>query len=176
MGPLLASSATASRPTSALIPGLSQTDENNGTSVITNVANITAGHTNISPRRRDNVPQPPVLTTSLSGLQYQGGGLPSAPTPSSALSSPFSQANPSAFPSSYNPSPTGAQRGTSPMAARLSGAYTTTYNPREWGQVTSSPQAGVAPFPQTNPNVRQAQESDGESSVVPSTSRSMRML
>ncbi len=120
-----------------------------------------------SPRRRDHIPQPPVLTTSLSGLraQHQGGGLNSAgPTPSTTLSSPFSQANPSPY-TPYTPSPGGALRGTSPMAARQSGGYTTAYNPREWGPVTGSPQVGATPFPQIQQHsgrVRQQQRSDGQ--------------
>jgi hypothetical protein len=125
---------------------------------------VGAGNTT-SPRRRNQVPQPPVLTTSLSGLQYPGGGFVSAgPTPSTSLSSPFSQANPSPF-TSYTPSPGGAHRGTSPMAARLSGGYTTAYNPQEWGPVTGSPQVGAAPFPQVQHGgqVRQQHHSDGQS-------------
>jgi hypothetical protein len=118
-----------------------------------------------SPRRRDNVPQPPVLTTSLSGLQFQGSGLVSAgPTPTTSLSSPFSQVNPSPF-TPYASSPGGALRGTSPMASRQSGAYTTAYNPQEWGPVARSPQVGAAPFAQVQQHsgqIRLQQPSDGQ--------------
>lgn len=101
-----------------------------------------------SPRRRDHVPQPPVLNTSLSTLQYPGNGLVNAGlTPSTTLSSPFSHANPSPF-IPYTPSPGGALRGTSPMASRQSGGYATAYNPQEWGPVAASPQVGAAPFAQ----------------------------
>jgi hypothetical protein len=90
----------------------------------------TAG-SHLSPRRREHVVQPPALTTSLSGLQYQGLGLPYSPAPNSttSLSSPFSQSNASP----YLSSPGGAGRGSSPMASRLSGVYNAPYNPMEWG-------------------------------------------
>jgi hypothetical protein len=121
-----------------------------------------------SPRRRDHIPQPPALTTSLSGLQYQGGGLASAgPTPSTTLSSPFSQTNPSAY-TLYTPSPGGARRGTSPMASRLSGGYTAAYNPQQWGPVAGSPQIGAAAFPQIQQHggqIRQQEQSDGQCRV-----------
>jgi hypothetical protein len=117
-----------------------------------------------SPRRREHVPQPPVLTTSLSGLQFQGSGLISAgATPSTSLSSPFSQVNPSPY-TPYAPSPGGALRGTSPMASRASSAYTTTYNPQEWGPVAGSPHVGIGPFPQVqqpSQQRRQQQRSEG---------------
>lgn len=100
-----------------------------------------------SPRRRNQAPQPPALTTSLSGLQLQGSGLLSATaTPSTSLSSPFSLANPSPY-TVYTPSPGGALRGSSPMASRQSGGYTAAYNPQEWGPVAGSPQVGAGPFP-----------------------------
>lgn len=131
-----------------------------------------AGHPNhvasgsiVSPRRRDHVPQPPVLTTSLSGLQIQGSGLVSAgPTPTTTLSSPFSQATPSPY-TPYTPSPGGAQRGTSPMAVRQSAGYTAAYNPQQWGPVAGSPQVGAAPFTQLQQHgvqIRQQQRSDGQ--------------
>jgi hypothetical protein len=111
-----------------------------------------------SPRRRDHVPQPPVLNTSLSTLQYPGNGLVNAGlTPSTTLSSPFSHANPSAFPP-YTPSPGGALRGTSPMASRQSGGYATAYNPQEWGPVAASPQVGAAPFAQIQQRGGQLQQ------------------
>ncbi len=102
----------------------------------------TAG-SHLSPRRREHVAQPPALTTSLSGLQYQGQGLgltySPAPLSTTSLSSPFSQ-------SAHSPflvTPGGAARGSSPMASRLSVAYPTAYNPREWGPVgRNSPSVG----------------------------------
>lgn len=104
-----------------------------------------------SPRRREHVAQPPALTTSLCGIQLQGGvlGLASAysatPRSTSSLSGPFSQTNPSP----YAPSPGGAARGTSPMAGRLSSGYSAPYNPSEWGPVNgTSPNLGTGAFPQ----------------------------
>jgi hypothetical protein len=126
-----------------------------------------------SPRRRDHIPQPPALTTSLSGLQYQGGGLASSgPTPTT-LTSPFSQTNPSTY-TLYTPSPGGARRGTSPMASRLSGGYTAAYNPQQWGPVAGSPQVGAAAFPQLQQHgvqIRQQEQSDGQCrpSLLPRT-------
>jgi hypothetical protein len=92
-----------------------------------------AAGSHLSPRRREHVAQPPTLTTSLSGLQYQGLGLSYSPAPNSttSLSSPFSQSSNS----TYLPSPGGVARGSSPMASRLSGVYNAPYNPREWGPV-----------------------------------------
>lgn len=104
------------------------------------------GTTNtLFPSRRDHIRQPPALTTALSGLQYQGGLVSAVPTPSSTLSSPFSQAKSTPY-TPYAPSPGGASRGTSPMASRYSGGYATAYDPREWGPVAGSPQIGTGPL------------------------------
>lgn len=120
----------------------------------------------VSPRRRDHVPQPPSLTTALTALQLQGGGLlGGTSTPTTSLSSPFSQVNPSPY-TSYTSSPGGALRGTSPMASRHSGGYTGAYNPQEWIPIARSPQVGAASFPhvqqQQGGHTRQQQQSDGE--------------
>lgn len=118
----------------------------------------------ISPRRRDHVPQPPSLTTSLTGLPLQGGGLFGAmSTPTTSLSSPFSQVNPSPY-TPYTSSPGGALRGTSPMASRQSSGYTSAYNPQEWVPVARSPQVGAASLShvqQQGGHTRQQQQSDG---------------
>ena len=119
-----------------------------------------------SPRRRDHVPQPPSLTTSLTTLQVQGGGLfGGMSTPTTSLSSPFSQVNPSPY-TPYTSSPGGALRGTSPMASRHSGGCTSAYNPQEWAPVARSPQVGAASFPlvqqQQGGHTRQQQPSDGK--------------
>ncbi|ERF74222.1 hypothetical protein EPUS_03412 [Endocarpon pusillum Z07020] len=124
----------------------------------------------ISPRRRDHVPQPPSLTTSLSGLQLQGGGLFGAmSTPTTSLSSPFSQVNPSPY-TPYTSSPGGALRGTSPMASRQSGGYTSAYNPQEWVPVVRSPQVGAASLShvqQQGGHTRQQQQSDDSAAPPP---------
>lgn len=105
-------------------------------------------------RRRENVIQPPALTTSLSGPHHHGFGgvgVGSAytPTPTTSLSSPFSQSQ-----SPYLPSPGGAARGSSPMAPRMpsSSPYTAPYNPQEWGPIGggSSPQLGQVAYNQSN--------------------------
>ncbi len=119
-----------------------------------------------SPRRRDHVPQPPSLTTSLTGLQLQGSGLfGGMSTPTTSLSSPFSQVNPSPY-TPYTSSPAGALRGTSPMASRHTGGGTSAYNPQEWVPVARSPQVGAGSFPlaqqQQGGHTRQQQPSDGK--------------
>jgi hypothetical protein len=100
-------------------------------------------------RRRQNVVQPPALTTSLNGSQHHGfGGVGVAggytSTPTTSLSSPFSQ-------SGYLPSPGAAGRGSSPMAMRGS-SYSAPYNPQEWGPVGDgrSPQLGQVSYEQSN--------------------------
>lgn len=100
-----------------------------------------AAGSRLSPRRREHVAQPPALTTSLSGLQYQGLGLSYSPAPNSttSLSSPFSQSNNSP----YLSSPGGTARGSSPMSSRLSGVYNAPYNPREWRPLGGSSPATV---------------------------------
>ncbi|KAK2762066.1 hypothetical protein FQN54_001073 [Arachnomyces sp. PD_36] len=108
----------------------------------------------LSPRRRENVAQPPMLMTSLSGAQYQGLGLAlsspagytATPLSTTTLSSPFSL---SQAQSQYHPSPGAAVRGTSPMAGRHSGGYNAPYNPQEWGPV-GVPSPNVAPAPANN--------------------------
>lgn len=105
-------------------------------------------------RRRENVVQPPAITTSLSGLQHQGLGLVlSTPLSTTSLSSPFSQSQ------SYVSSPGGAVRGSSPMALRLtSPSYTVPYNPQEWGPAgRSSPHMGPVLYPQANNGLRPPQ-------------------
>ncbi|KAL2001003.1 hypothetical protein VTN02DRAFT_2348 [Thermoascus thermophilus] len=125
-----------------------------------------------SPRHQENVVQPPALTTSLSGPQYQGlgvalgGGYVSTPLSTTSLSSPFSQSQ-----SPYLPSPGGAVRGSSPMASRLSSNHTAPYNPQEWGPVGgASSNVGPAMYPQSNNNngVRSPQPPPPASDIVPS--------
>ncbi|KAL1965054.1 hypothetical protein VTN77DRAFT_6114 [Rasamsonia byssochlamydoides] len=105
-------------------------------------------------RRRQNVVQPPALTTSLQPYGF-GVGVGSAytSTPTTSLSSPFSQSQ-----SPYLPSPGGAARGSSPMALRLSSSssYNAPYNPQEWGPVGggSSPQLGLVAYGQSNNGAR----------------------
>jgi hypothetical protein len=123
----------------------------------------------LSPRRRDHIPQPPSLTTSLGGLQFQGGGHFSVvPTPTTTLSSPFSQTISSPY-TQYTPSPGAALRGSSPMASRQSSGYASAYNPQEWVPVVASPQLGAAPFLQIQPHsgqTRQQQLSNGQCSPL----------
>ncbi|OAT13688.1 hypothetical protein BDBG_08843 [Blastomyces gilchristii SLH14081] len=106
----------------------------------------------VFPRRRENVAQPPSLTTSLSGVQFQGAGFPAspsyAPTPSSmnSFSSPFSPMR-----SSFTPSSGEMSAITTPMSSRHV-SYNAAYNPQEWGPITanSSPAAGVSAFAPQN--------------------------
>ena len=83
-------------------------------------------------RRRQRAVQPPSLTTTI-GL---GLGVPGqTPISTTSLSSPFS-AN---FPSSpYPVSPGGALRGTSPMSHRGPTAFSTPYNPQQWGPISAA--------------------------------------
>ncbi|QSS49373.1 hypothetical protein I7I53_09700 [Histoplasma capsulatum var. duboisii H88] len=106
----------------------------------------------VFPRCRENVAQPPSLTTPLSGVQFQGSGFPAspsyAPTPSSMNSfpSPFSPMR-SAFTSSSGD----MSAMTTPMSSRHV-SYSAAYNPQEWGPIAAngSPAAGVSAF--TSPN------------------------
>lgn len=86
---------------------------------------------NISPLRRQHVPRPPALTTTLDVAALHGYN----PTPHSttSLSSPFSQVH-SAY---HGTTPAGAPRGISPMSSRFSG-YNAPYNPQEWAQQNSA--------------------------------------
>ncbi|KAL9106763.1 MAG: hypothetical protein Q9227_008262 [Pyrenula ochraceoflavens] len=98
------------------------------------------------PLRRDNVTQPPALTTSLSGVQYQSGrSADYSATPASVVweSNSFTSTS-----SPYTASPGGALRGTSPMDARLAGSFASSYNPQEWASVggRSSPHQGAGQF------------------------------
>lgn len=111
--------------------------------------------TSPSYERQDHVPQPRLLTTSLTSQPNQGPTPVSAtPTPSTTLSSPFPQATASPY-SPYAPSPGGTVKGTSPMASRNPGSYSSAYNPQEWGPVASSPQLGTVPFPQAQQHTGQ---------------------
>ncbi|OQD64978.1 hypothetical protein PENPOL_c006G08234 [Penicillium polonicum] len=84
-----------------------------------------------SPGRREHAVQPPLLTTALSGPQYQGlgAGLGLTPTPlsSTSLSSPFTHGLSPAVPSPIN----GRSVSSSSMASR--NAYNVPYNPQDWG-------------------------------------------
>ncbi|KAJ6089761.1 hypothetical protein N7467_004977 [Penicillium canescens] len=84
-----------------------------------------------SPGRREHAVQPPLLTTALSGPQYQGlgAGLGLTPTPlsSTSLSSPFTHGQSPCVPSSIN----GRSVSSSSMASR--NAYNVPYNPQDWG-------------------------------------------
>lgn len=108
----------------------------------------TGGPASRSPRPRDHVPQPRLLTTSLGSPLHQGAVPVSAGlTPATTLSSPFSQATGSPY-TPHAPSPASTSNGTSPMASRRSSVYTNAYNPQEWVPVAGSPQvAAAAPFP-----------------------------
>lgn len=110
-----------------------------------------------SPLRRDNVIQPPAITTSLSGLQFQASALSAdySATPASAVSgyNPFSS-NSSPY---ISASPGGAIRGTSPMDARLSAGYNAPYNPQEWGPVSRS-----SPYTTNQMRALPRQQSEGE--------------
>ncbi|KAJ5169500.1 uncharacterized protein N7500_002283 [Penicillium coprophilum] len=85
----------------------------------------------LSPGRREHAVQPPLLTTALSGPQYQGlgAGLGLTPTPlsSTSLSSPFTHGLSPAVPSPIN----GRSVSSSSMASR--NAYNVPYNPQDWG-------------------------------------------
>ncbi|OAX83805.1 hypothetical protein ACJ72_01826 [Emergomyces africanus] len=106
----------------------------------------------VFPRRRENVAQPPSLTTSLSGVQFQGAGFPAspnyAPTPSSmnSFSSPFSPMR-----SSFTPSSGEMSAMTTPMSSRHV-SYNAAYNPQEWGPIAAngSPSAGMSGFAPLN--------------------------
>ncbi|GLA18292.1 hypothetical protein AnigIFM62618_005447 [Aspergillus niger] len=106
-----------------------------------------------SPSRREHAVQPPPLTTSLGGHQFQGLGLAlgsgysSTPLSSTSLSSPFTQGQSPAV-----GSPGGAAIGSSPMASRQ---YNVPYNPQDWGPVGSgSMNAGQATYTPPNSMLR----------------------
>ncbi|PYI06463.1 hypothetical protein BO78DRAFT_397191 [Aspergillus sclerotiicarbonarius CBS 121057] len=109
-----------------------------------------------SPSRREHAVQPPPLTTTLSGHQFQGLGLAlgagytGTPLSSTSLSSPFTQGSPAVA------SPGGAAIGSSPMASRQ---YNVPYNPQDWGPVgNGSLNAGQSTYPQTNNMLRIASQ------------------
>lgn len=101
------------------------------------------------PRRRENVVQPPALTTSLSGLQFPGPpGLPSA----GGLSfTPVSMTSP--YLSSGMLS--GVTATTSPMSAGARPrSFNSRYNPQEWGPISggTSPVASTGMVHQAAPS------------------------
>lgn len=89
------------------------------------------------PRRRQTPSQPPNLLTTSLGNARAGlaiGGFAQTPVSTTSLSSPFS-----AYPQSPHPqSPGSAMRETSPMSFRSASGFNTTYNPQQWGPVSSS--------------------------------------
>ncbi|KAJ5781440.1 uncharacterized protein N7518_009923 [Penicillium psychrosexuale] len=86
-----------------------------------------AGPSNQPSPRREHAVQPPLLTTALSGPQYQGLGLTPTPSSSTSLSSPFTHSLSPAVPSPVN----GRSVSLSSMASR--NAYNVPYNPQDWG-------------------------------------------
>ncbi|CAG8306055.1 unnamed protein product [Penicillium salamii] len=96
-----------------------------------------------SPSRREHAVQPPLLTTALSGSQYQGlgAGLGLTPTPlsSTSLSSPFTHGQSPCVPTPTN----GRSVSSSSMASR--NAYNVPYNPQDWGPPGRSQAQGYAP-------------------------------
>jgi len=86
----------------------------------------------VSPRRRQPIgPAPSLLTTTLGNAHTSSHGrAANVQTPSSttSLSSPFC----------YPASPSGATRGTSPMASGASAGFSRAYNPQQWSRLSSS--------------------------------------
>ena len=78
-----------------------------------------------SPNRREHALRPPLLTTALSGIQYQHG---TTPISSTSLSSPFIHGSP------YAASPAnGRSASSASMSSRQPAAYSVPYNPQDWG-------------------------------------------
>jgi len=92
-----------------------------------------------SPRRRQPVQPPNLLTTSLGNARNAGlgiGGIVQTPVSTTTLSSPFS---------AFSQSPAGAMRGASPMALRSQASFSGTYNPQQWGPLNNrSPNSSSA--------------------------------
>lgn len=93
----------------------------------------------VSPHRRQPVgPPPSLLTTTLGNAHISSHGRAASVQTSSSttsLSSPFS----------CPVSPSGATRGTSPMALRTSAGFSRAYNPQQWGRLSSSPAQSTGP-------------------------------
>ncbi len=109
----------------------------------------------VSPRRRQPIgPPPSLLTTTLGNAHISNHGLvANVQTPSSttSLSSPFS----------CPASPSGATRGTSPMALGASAGFSRAYNPQQWSRLsTSSAQS-------TRPTVSASRQSSQVSQLAP---------
>lgn len=77
-----------------------------------------------SPNFREHAIQPPLLTTSLSGIQFQHGH-GTTPLSSTSLSSPFIHGQ--------SPPGTSPAIGRSPLRTRQPTNYNVPYNPQDWG-------------------------------------------
>ncbi|KAJ5606105.1 hypothetical protein N7510_008886, partial [Penicillium lagena] len=96
-----------------------------------------------SPIRREYAVQPPLLTTALSGSQFQGHGALLTPLSSTSLSSPFTLTQ-GQSPCVSSPGNTRSASSSS-MSSRQAAAYNVPYNPRDWGPAGGASAQGAYP-------------------------------